>query len=191
MGKIPCAALVLWILAPPDALRPFEEAVAAYVALHRDVERQLPRVEISPDSREIQRAVDAMAAAMRAARPRAEEGDLFTPAAGDRLRRRIRAALLASGDDPADILSSMTGDEPVPPDTPLPAVNGRFSWALPSFMVASALEALPPLPEELEYRFVGRDLVLIDLHANLVVDILRDGFPDHVNPAVAYAYMKA
>lgn len=28
-----------------------------------------------------------------------------------------------------------------------------------------------------EYRLVNRDLVLIDLHANLVVDILRTALP--------------
>jgi hypothetical protein len=33
---------------------------------------------------------------------------------------------------------------------------------------------LPPLPGELEYRVVGRDLVLLDVIANLVVDVLRD-----------------
>jgi hypothetical protein len=36
------------------------------------------------------------------------------------------------------------------------------------------IEALPPLPDELQYRIVGRDLVLVDVHANLVVDILRE-----------------
>ncbi len=36
------------------------------------------------------------------------------------------------------------------------------------------LDALPRLPHELQYRFVGRDLVLVDTHADLVVDILRN-----------------
>ena len=39
------------------------------------------------------------------------------------------------------------------------------------------LWTLPALPEELQYRFVGRDLILLDVHANLVVDILRDAIP--------------
>jgi len=39
------------------------------------------------------------------------------------------------------------------------------------------LAALPALPEELEYRFVGWDLVLVDTHADLVVDILKDALP--------------
>jgi hypothetical protein len=39
------------------------------------------------------------------------------------------------------------------------------------------LDVLPELPEELEYRFAGRDLVLIDIHAELVVDVLRRALP--------------
>lgn len=39
-------------------------------------------------------------------------------------------------------------------------------------MFACVIEALPPLPAELQYRIVGDDLVLIDVHASLVVDIL-------------------
>jgi hypothetical protein len=50
---------------------------------------------------------------------------------------------------------------------------------LPSLGVRSAPQAgaaltLPSLPEELEYRILGRDLVLLDVQARLVVDILRD-----------------
>ena len=32
--------------------------------------------------------------------------------------------------------------------------------------------ALPHLPEELEYRSAGTVLLLVDVHANLVVDLL-------------------
>jgi hypothetical protein len=44
-------------------------------------------------------------------------------------------------------------------------------------MWPSLLLALPPLPRELEYRFWDRHLVLVDLHANLVVDILENALP--------------
>jgi hypothetical protein len=33
---------------------------------------------------------------------------------------------------------------------------------------------LPELPKELEYRFVGRELVLRDIAANLVLDVVQD-----------------
>ena len=39
-------------------------------------------------------------------------------------------------------------------------------------MPTCLLAALPPLPPELEYRFVGRDLILWDVHAGLIVDFV-------------------
>ena len=162
---------------PDEPLRAFRSAIDAYATLHRDVEQRVPPQKISPDAGEIQHAVDAMAAAMREARPGAAEGDIFTGASGDVIRLRIRRALRTCGYDPGDFLSGMTGTWQ-PEDVPLPAVNGRFSWELPSFMVPCVLWMLPELPAELEYRFVARDLVLIDVHANLVADILRDALPD-------------
>jgi hypothetical protein len=37
--------------------------------------------------------------------------------------------------------------------------------------------ALPVLPEELAYRLVGRDFVLIDVQSNRVVDVIRAILP--------------
>jgi hypothetical protein len=39
-------------------------------------------------------------------------------------------------------------------------------------MFPCVLEALPTLPPELQYRIVGDTLVLIDVHAGLIVDLL-------------------
>jgi len=36
---------------------------------------------------------------------------------------------------------------------------------------------LPELPEELQFRFVERDLVLVDIDADLVIDVLPDAVP--------------
>jgi len=43
-----------------------------------------------------------------------------------------------------------------------------------------ALEYLPPLPNEVEYRFVDRDLVLLDTETLLVVDVLEHALPPQV-----------
>jgi hypothetical protein len=50
------------------------------------------------------------------------------------------------------------------------------SVALATFP-AGLLRKLPDLPPELEYRLVGRSLILRDVKANLIVDILRDVVP--------------
>jgi len=42
----------------------------------------------------------------------------------------------------------------------------------------SLLLTLPPLPSSLHYRFVRRDLILVDSVAQLVVDILPAAAPD-------------
>src|SRR5262249_11802955 len=41
----------------------------------------------------------------------------------------------------------------------------------------AAIERLPQLPRELEYRFVERDLVLMDAELDMVVDVLKDAMP--------------
>ena len=39
------------------------------------------------------------------------------------------------------------------------------------------LHQLPPLPEDVEYRWLDRDLVLWDIHADLIIDFLPDAIP--------------
>ena len=51
-------------------------------------------------------------------------------------------------------------------------VNGSLPRTGAKPVLPCILEALPRLPEELEYRIIGTDLVLIDVHAGLIVDIL-------------------
>lgn len=157
-------------------LQQFHDAIDGYVALHRDVWRRVPPLEVSPDARRIRRATEALASGIRAARPSAREGDIFATDVCAVLRWRILRTLEDSGYDPAEVLAGMT-DEDVPVGTEPQVVNERFSWVPPSFMLPSLLAALPPLPDELEYRFVDRDLILLDVNANLVIDVLRNAFP--------------
>ena len=56
-------------------------------------------------------------------------------------------------------------------------LRSLFSWNAGSWMCPAMLRRLPELPPELEYRFVGRDLVLIDIPGSVVVDVLRDAVP--------------
>jgi hypothetical protein len=50
---------------------------------------------------------------------------------------------------------------------------GRSIPVMPPCLLAE----LPPLPEELQYRFVGRDLILWDVHAGLIVDFVPNAIP--------------
>ena len=103
-----------------------------------------------------------MATAIRAARPDARSGDLFTAAVQVALRVRIARALRANGYTFADVYDREASLR----------VNDSFARAAAKPVLPCILEALPRLPSELEYRIVGTDLVLIDVHAGLIVDIL-------------------
>jgi hypothetical protein len=175
IGLLSCAGGV-WAQEPDDnPMRQFESRVAAYVALHRSVERSVPTPRVFTDSAEAEKMFRAMTQAMQAMRASVNEGDVFIAEAAPEFRRRIGDALLAANADLQDLLAEMR-DTTLPGARP-PVVNETFSWALGNLMPPQVLMALPPLPDELEYRFVGRDLVLIDVHANLVVDVLREALP--------------
>ena len=157
----------------------FERAVDEYVALHRRLERPLMPEGLFSDPEESYASSLALAEALRDARPLAREGCVFRSDAAEMIRARIAFTLRRQGLRPADLLSDL-GEELLP-GAPAPEVNRQFSWGVGNGMWPSLLAVLPRLPQELEYRFVGADLVLIDLHANMVVDILRGAVPaDHV-----------
>jgi hypothetical protein len=163
--------------ASPDeaVLSGFQNRVAAYVALHRQLEGPLPTLEVSDDPERIHLAMDALAGEIRRVRWNAKQGDIVTPDVAAALRRTIGAALAEHPE--LDVLYVIFDE--YPPGLKIrPIVNARFPAVVgPGMMPSCILWALPELPEELQYRFVGRDLVLWDVHANLIVDIVPDAVP--------------
>lgn len=154
-----------------DGVLQFAKATEDYALLHRQLERRLPPIVVNANPETIRRAIDEMAAAVRAARPDARQGDLFNPAIQAAIRQRIAKALGSHGFTPADVREAELA-EGIDASSVTLRVNGTFPWALGTAMFPCVLEALPPLPPELQYRIVGRDLMLIDVHASLIVDIL-------------------
>jgi len=161
-----------------QAMAAYVDAVNDYVVMHRRLENAVGRIDINSTPDSINRSIAALATAIRAERPHARQGDLFTPALGHELRARINGALLEHGFTAADILRSGRADELIDPSTVRLQVNGTFPWVLAAAMFPCVIEALPPLPSELQYRIVGNDLVLIDVHASLIVDILPNALAD-------------
>lgn len=133
----------------------FQRAADTYAFRHRHVESRLGG---TPDS-------GAMAAAMRAERPPPEEGGLFTPLAAAAFRNRIQHTLRTGQCAGPDTSASFV--VPRPNDAAVGATR-----------LADCLAAtLPKLPPELEYRSMGVALLIIDVHAGLVVDVLHGAFP--------------
>jgi hypothetical protein len=145
--------------------------IDSYLALHRSVEATLsPRKETEDPVRLVERR-KALAAGIRAARPDARQGTIFTPAVEADIRRIIRADIRArEPDDQAAMRKEV-------PRLPF-AVNDEYPESAPLATVPAMLLAhLRRLPEDLEYRFFGRHLILLDVDANLIVDYIPDALP--------------
>jgi hypothetical protein len=165
---------------PPFALeervlRDFNERVDHYVRVHRRLERALPPEHLFGDLEDMPEAVDALHVAIVGTRPQAYVGSIFSPAVADLLKTRLERAIANSGLPPAGVFVALNlGDREAIPE---PQINGHFPAMRYVRVWPALLAALPELPEELQFHFVGRDLVLVDIHADLVVDILKDALP--------------
>lgn len=157
-----------------DPLRQlFLQRVEEYVALHRRLEEHLPTAIITADPEAILAPRKALAAAIRTARAGAHQGDIFSHPVAAYFRTVVADALRTGGI--TDMLAIVEEENSV--HTPA-RVNADYpaGRSIP-LMPTCLLLALPPLPPELHYAFVGRDLILRDVHAGLIVDIVPRAIP--------------
>jgi hypothetical protein len=163
---------------PADAtevqtLADFQRRVNDYASLHTRIEAGLPALPPEATPIQIDRHQRDFGAQLAAARASARHGDLMTPAMQVLVRRHL--ATVFGGADAADLKGSVMDENPV--DVPI-AVNGRYPDEVPlSTMPPEVLQMLPRMPEGLEYRFVGRNLVIMDEHAHLIADYTSDAIP--------------
>lgn len=178
VGLLPAAVITIVTLGPPGPLRlsaepdperQFLRSVESYVTLRQQVERRFPPVEVSVDVDTVQRATDARLAAIRHARSGAQTGDIFNARVTELFRARIRQSFAIRAHDVSELIDEMNegGSRWLPA-----VVNGRFSWKTAVATPPHVIAVLPDLPPDLQYRFVGPDLVLVDIRASIIVDIL-------------------
>jgi hypothetical protein len=173
-----CAGVIAAPISLPVAARQqpaiaqFHQNVQDYQTLHEEAAATLPPRRVARSGADLVKRTAALAQAIRDRRPEACDGDIFAPEVQKELRRRIGLALRAQGVTGPELVTRLER-EVVPGGRP-PVVNEPFAWQLGAMMPPYLLAALPRLPAVLQYRLVGRDLILLDIDANLVVDILRD-----------------
>lgn len=154
----------------------FVEYVNHYAALQRMVTMSLGPPLMCPNAEQLLRQQRRFAAAMREARPVARAGDFFTPVVARYFRTRIDAIVRETGLDVTTAIEAPDEGEVL--IAAVPRVAEAVPWNAGPVMWPSMLAGLPELPGELEFRFIGRDLVIIDMLANLVVDVLHDALPE-------------
>ena len=110
----------------------------------------------------------------REARPKAQQGDIFTPKVAAYFKKQIEGTLRGPNGD--KVRASLRHAEPLP-NVQL-RVNAKYPSNLPlQSTPPTLLMNLPPLPKELQYRIVGSTLVLYDMSSGLVVDFIPGAVP--------------
>ena len=150
----------------------FNDRVKAYLAVQKKVEGSLPAQKETPDPERIKAHETSLAAGIRAARTDAKAGDVFGAAA-----EQFRASIKQDGKERSS--RDKTAAMKEVPKATAPRVNAAYPEAAALATVPPLiLSRLPRLPDGLEYRFMGRDLILRDTKANLIVDLIPDAVPD-------------
>jgi hypothetical protein len=154
------------------AVHAFQLRVDAYVKLHNQAEGKVPNLTETADPKKISTREAALGEAIRALRADARPGDIFCEEFRPVLLQLIRDDFAArSATDRRALVVELPAKFRL-------ALNMTYPTTLPLVTVpAKLLSALPRLPEVLEYRILGRHLLLRDVTANLVVDFVRDAVP--------------
>ena len=175
----PCAGGAQTSFAVPDDLVPvfraevwadtvtdFTTRVTAYSELRRRLESQLPAATVTDDVRQIRRGRRTLAGAIRVARSGAVQGELFTAATSAQfqlvLARVMDARMWAAimDENPGTFGHDVDGAYP----------DGKTFSTMPGLLLAE----LPGLPDDIQFRFVGRRLILYDVRANTIMDWMPD-----------------
>lgn len=157
--------------APEAAVQEFSARVNSYLELRK--QKAGTSVHPTQSAQKIVETTEQLRSRIQQARANARQGEIFTPAISAYFHKQLAAAF--RGPTGARVLASLRRAEPVKGRL---KVNEPYPEGIPlQSMPPSLLMKLPKLPKELEYRIVGRDLVLRDTAPNLVVDILPDAVP--------------
>ena len=162
-------------LSPEEAatLATMNDAINDYVTLHRNLEGQLPKLPNEATPEQIDQNQRALEKMVRDSRTTAKQGDIFNPEASRVIKRLL--ATVFGGPDGQDLKASILDETPSGVRV---VVNGRYPDTVPvSTVPPQVLQTLPKLAEEMEYRFVGDNLILLDVHAHVIADYVSDALP--------------
>ena len=150
----------------------FKRRIDAYMKIHNEAESKIPSLRKTDDPKEISDREKALGQMIMTLRANAQPGDIFAPDYQPYFIKIIQDDFKPrSAADRKAMISELPKNMKVDINTVYPT-----TMPLETFPPA-LLRKLPDLPPELEYRIVGRSLILRDAKANLIVDILRDVVP--------------
>ena len=147
-------------------LKDFKERLDKYTSIRKSADDHTPPLKKTEDPAEIKTAQDALAQRIGDLRANAKHGDIFTPEISAYFKRLLRPEVNEKGTK--DVIADDN-----PGSIPYLKVNAVYPENEPLGSVPpNVLMTLPMLPEDMEYRFVGKHLILRDVRANLIIDYI-------------------
>ena len=150
----------------------FKKRIDAYMEIHNEADAKVPSLRKTDDPKEISQREKALGEMIMTLRANAQPGDIFAPEYQPYFIKIVQEDFKGrSAADRKALVSELPKNMKVD-------INTVYPTTLPLATFPPALlRKLPDLPTDLEYRIVGRSLLLRDVKANLIVDILRDVVP--------------
>lgn len=173
-----------------SVLDKFQHEIEEYMELHQELVHRIPNVDSNATAEQIAAHRDKMAKGIQAERRSAKPGAIFKPRVEAAFRRIIARELasperaqvvkeLKQGNPTAENVPNQSDPTREHVETVRVAVNVAYNDHAPfSSMPPTLLLKLPQLPEQVMFRCVGRDLILLDTEANVILDFIRDAVPD-------------
>jgi len=155
------------------AFAAFEARVKEYVAMRERTEEGLPKLPKDATPEQIEAHKVAFQEAVRAARARAKQGDIFAPEVAGHIREFIKSETKPKEKQEVreTVLESEVKGVPLRVNYPYPETEELIE------MPPALLLKLPQLPKQVRYRYVGRSLLLVDRENGLIVDFMTDALP--------------
>jgi len=163
------------VVSPADkaAIDVFEKHVKDYINLRNKVRANAPKLSKDSTPEQIHAYRTTLEQSLRSARPNAKRGEFFRPETAGFIRRTLKFEF--QGKDRKELREQIF-------ETELQGVVLRVNYPYAqtaefSEMPATLLTKLPQLPKELRYRFVGRNMLLVDRESDLIIDFMPDALP--------------
>lgn len=152
----------------------FAKRVKTYVKLREGIEEKMPKLSTEAKPEEIEVHKKRLQESVRAARTGAKPGEIFTPDAVALIRNIIKDEF--KGKDRVELRKTVLVDAevkslPLRVNYPYPESQEQLE------MPPTLLLKLPQLPKQIRYRFVGRNMLLIDRENGLIIDFMTNAVP--------------
>ncbi|HLL15253.1 MAG TPA: hypothetical protein VK388_09330 [Pyrinomonadaceae bacterium] len=151
----------------------FRERVKDYTKMREAIELKMPKLAKESTPEQIQAHKTEFEARVRAARTGAKRGELFTPGIAAFIRKTIKSEY--KGRELVELRQAVL-------EADNKGVPLRVNYTYPESkelveMSPALLLKLPHLPKQVRYRFVGRNMLLVDRENGLIVDYMLNALP--------------